>query len=151
MADFTKKIEEMDIELNSVLSNIISDGWKVFSMRFVAFLDIAGFKATSKFEFYSYSLLNAFKKISQEEQNNYKCNTDEYLYIVAISDSIVIFSKDDSIESFCCFSHAIGRIFNKGILLGRLMNAAVSYGEIFVDKDNLIFGGVTYDTAYNLQ
>ena len=152
MADFTKKIEEMDKGLGSKLSNIERDEWwKVFSKRFVAFLDIAGFKSTSKFEFYSYSLLQAFKEITKEEQKFYRENTNEYLYIIAISDSIIVFSKDDSINSFCCFSHAIGRIYNKCIILGRVVNAAVAYGEMFVDKDKLVFGGVPYDTAYNLQ
>ena len=143
MTDFIKKIDLMDKNLYPTLSNIESDKWwKVFSKRFVAFLDIAGFKATSKFEFYSYSLLQAFKEIAEKEQKFYKENADEYLYIIAISDSIIVFSKNDSIDSFCCFSHAIGRIYNKCIILGRVVNAAVAYGEMFVDKDKLVFGGV---------
>ena len=146
-----KLIEKIDDELRLRNGNIESSGWNVVKKRFVAFMDIAGFKATNQFEYYSFNLVQALKEISKEEQNNYVDDVNEYLYIVSVSDSVVVFSKDDSIESFCCFCHAVGRIFNKCVLLGRFMTVAMSSGMTYVDKEKMIFGGVAYDEAYQLQ
>jgi hypothetical protein len=151
MVDFMKFIEKIDEELRLRNENIESSGWNIVEKRFVAFMDIAGFKATNQFEYYSFNLVHALKNISKEEQNNYVDDVNEYLYIVSVSDSVVVFSKDDSIESFCCFCHAVGRIFNKCVLLGRFMTVAMSCGMTYVDKEKMIFGGIAYDEAYQLQ
>lgn len=156
MEHFIDKIKILDDEIQPQISDMECAGWRVFSRRFVAFMDIAGYKATNHYGFYSYSLAHALKNIANEEQERYVeridiNNMNEYLYIVSISDSVVVISKDDSIESFCCFCHAVGRIFNKCILLGRFMTAAMACGQTYVDKEKIIFGGVAYDKAYNLQ
>lgn len=151
MVDFMTFIEKTDEELRLRNGNIESSGWNIVEKRFVAFMDIAGFKATNQFEYYSFNLVHALKNISKEEQNNYVDDVNEYLYIVSVSDSVVVFSKDDSIESFCCFCHAVGRIFNKCVLLGRFMTVAMSCGMTYVDKEKMIFGGIAYDEAYQLQ
>ena len=148
---FKDDIIEKNKDLQLRFSDFESHGWKVVEKRFVAFMDIAGFKATNQYEYYSFNLVQALKDISKEEQNNYVDDVNEYLYIVSVSDSVVVFSKDDSIESFCCFCHAVGRIFNKCVLLGRFMTVAMSCGMTYVDKGKMIFGGVAYDEAYQLQ
>ena len=64
MNDFEKFVSEHDAILKSQIVDNESMGWKVFSNRFVAFLDISGFKVTTKYPYYSYSLLQAFKGIA---------------------------------------------------------------------------------------
>lgn len=145
---FKDDIIEKNKDLQLRFSDFESHGWKVIEKRFVAFMDIAGFKATNQYEFYTFFLLQALKEIAHDEQKSYVYDENEYLYVISVSDSIVIFSKDNSIESFCCFCHAVGRIFNKCVLLGRFMTAAMSCGMTYVDRKKMIFGGVAYDEAY---
>lgn len=113
---FKDDIREKNKDLQLRFSDYESHGWKVIEKRFVAFMDLAGFKATNQYEYYTYFLLHALKEIAYNEQKSYVDDENEYLYVISVSDSIVIFSKDDSIESFCCFCHAVGRIFNKCVL-----------------------------------
>lgn len=148
---FKDDIREKNKDLQLRFSDYESHGWKVIEKRFVAFMDLAGFKATNQYEYYTYFLLHALKEIAYNEQKSYVDDENEYLYVISVSDSIVIFSKDDSIESFCCFCHAVGRIFNKCVLLGRFMTVAMACGMTYVDKEKMIFGGVAYDKAYLLQ
>lgn len=151
MSEFENFVESKEIDLKSQIKDIESGGWKVFSNRFVAFLDIAGFKATTKYHFYSYSLLQAFKRIAIKEQEQYREGNMDWLYIVAVSDSIIIFTKDDSVDSFCCFAHVVGRIFNKSLLFKRFLNVAMVCGNAYVDREQQIFGGKAYNRAYTLQ
>lgn len=151
MNEFEKFVSEQEIILKDQIADDENKGWKVFSNRFVAFLDIAGFKETTKYPCYSYSLLQAFKGIAFKEQEQYNKDGIDCLFIVAISDSIVIFTKDDSIESFCCFAHVVGKIFNISLLFKRFLNAAMACGNTFVNRDLLIFGGEAYNRAYTLQ
>jgi len=151
MSLFEKEIIERNEGLKKVLANKMSDDWPVFSKRFVAFFDIAGFKATSKNLHYSYSLLSAFNEIVEKAEKHYMNDKTQYLYMLAVSDSIVIFSRDDSPTSFCCFCNAIGYLFNRSLLFKRMMNAAISYGEISVDKKNMVFCGGPYNRAYLIQ
>jgi|GEM_PF-6607721 len=151
MNDFEKFVSEHDTILKSQIVDNESMAWNVFSNRFVAFLDISGFKVTTKYPYYSYSLLQAFKGIAFKEQEQYNKDGIDRLFIVAVSDSIVVFTKDDSIESFCCFAHVVGKIFNISLLFKRFLNAAMACGNTFVNRDLLIFGGEAYNRAYTLQ
>ena len=126
--------------------------WKKSCNRFVAFLDIAGFKYFRK-NHETREVKKLLLKIRNaiELQN---CHFIEYLYVINISDSTIVFSKDDSVESFACFSHFVGAFFNQILLeddLLRLLNGAVAYGQICVDRDNVIFFGEAYEKAYKVQ
>lgn len=151
MNEFEQFVSGHETILKGKIADIENKGWKVFSNRFVAFLDIAGFKATTKYPCYSYSLLQAFKGIAIKEQEQYNIDGIDRLFIVAVSDSIIVFTKDDSIESFCCFVNTVGKIFNISLLFKRFMNAAMVCGNTFVDREQQIFGGEAYDMAYSLQ
>ena len=148
---FEKEIITKNKELKSVISNISKCDWPVFSKRFVAFFDVAGFKATSKYLYYSYSLLLAFKDIVNQTEHYKTYDGTKYIEMIAVSDSIIIFSRDDSPTSFCCFCNAIGYLFNRCLLFKRMMNVVVAYGDLAVDKKNQVFCGEPFNRAYTLQ
>lgn len=125
--------------------------WKTSCNRFVAFLDIAGFKyfrknhKTCEVE----EMLLKIRDATDLQNRHFK--PYKSLYIINISDSIIVFSKDDSAESFACFSHFIGAIFNQILLEYRLLNGAIAYGDIYVGRRKMIFFGEAYEKAYELQ
>lgn len=124
--------------------------WVPICKRFVAFIDIAGFKAMVKKESATEiaTLLSDFKLLADKQCEEY--GQPNMLFTIAISDSIVVFSKDDSEDSFACFCQSLGVIFNNAMTL-KLMNAGVAFGDMYVDRANMIFFGEPYIIAYTLQ
>lgn len=125
--------------------------WEEFCNRFVAFFDIAGFKHFRKNSSVDEvkEMLIKMKDITVLQNRHFQ--PFGYLYIINISDSIIVFTKDDSVESFANFSHFIGATFNQILLGYRSLNGAVAYGKIYVDRDEMIFFGEAYENAYELQ
>lgn len=121
--------------------------WPLCCNRFVAFIDVAGFKSLCENNHAeAIKLLKKLKEIAK------KCNPhfrDEVDFIL-MSDSILFFSRDDSAESFVCFCQVIGEYFNWA-MIHRLMNAGLAWGEMYVDKEEMIFCGKPLNQAYKLQ
>ena len=124
--------------------------WKLNCKRFVAFIDIAGFKAMVHNEEATKiaTILGEFKIIADKQCEEY--GMADMLYTIAVSDSIIIISKDDSEDSFSCFCQSLGVVFNNTLTF-KLMTAAVAFGEMYVDRTNMIFFGKPYNIAYSLQ
>lgn len=124
--------------------------WDLNCKRFVAFIDIAGFKAMVHNEEATKiaTILSEFKLIADKQCEEY--GMADMLYTIAVSDSIIIISKDDSEDSFSCFCQSLGVVFNN-TLTSKLMTAAVAFGEMYVDRTNMIFFGEPYNIAYSLQ
>ena len=76
---FKDDIREKNKDLQLRFSDYESHGWKVIEKRFVAFMDLAGFKATNQYEYYTYFLLHALKEIAYNEQKSYVDDENEYL------------------------------------------------------------------------
>ena len=74
--------------------------WELNCKRFVAFIDIAGFKAMVQNEEATKiaTILGEFKLIADKQCEKY--GKVDMLYTIAVSDSIIIISKDDSEDSF---------------------------------------------------
>ena len=124
--------------------------WDLNCKRFVAFIDIAGFKAMVHNEEATKiaTILSEFKLIADKQCEEY--GMADMLYTIAVSDSIIIISKDDSEDSFSCFCQSLGVVFNN-TLTSKLMTAAVAFGKMYVDRTNMIFFGEPYNIAYSLQ
>ena len=124
--------------------------WDLNCKRFVAFIDIAGFKAMVHNEEATKiaTILGEFKYIADKECEEY--GKVGMLYTIAISDSIILISKDYSEDSFSCFCQSLGAVFNNTLTF-KLMTAAVAFGEMYVDRTNMIFFGEPYNIAYSLQ
>lgn len=127
--------------------------WERTCNRFVAFLDIAGFKSLCNLHNedhnYIYRILKLTTELCDLEENGVIYERDS-LYIIAISDSIIIITKDDSDESFSYFTLILGEVFNFTFCLSP-MNAVASYGNMTVDRENMIIFGNAYNRAYKLS
>ena len=112
--------------------------WELNCKRFVAFIDMAGFKAMVHNEEATKiaTILGEFRYIADKECEEY--GKVGMLYTIAISDSIILISKDDSEDSFSCFCQSLGAVFNNTLTF-KLMTAAVAFGEM------------PYNIAYSLQ
>lgn len=133
--------------------------WKTTDKRFVAFLDILGFKdnvmRNTHDEIYSkLTSINKLKKTIENSNNNVSIEEyyhDSEVYIVNFSDSIVIFSKNDSIYNFEYFLVTVRYLFGKCIKSGIPIKGGIAYGDISVNKSEQIYFGQPIIDAYILE
>lgn len=98
--------------------------WKPTDTRFVAFLDILGFKGLVLRNSHEtvYQLLHQISIAKQaieeliNEDDEFELAGDAGINIVRFSDSIGIFSKKDDKENFKMFTECVNIIFAKAIL-----------------------------------
>lgn len=96
--------------------------WKTTDNRFVAFLDILGFKDKVMRNSHEeiYSELNKISTVRRHLEklvikNKIGLYKDIDIYIVSFSDSIVLFSKNDSKDNFDFFTTSLMTIFSNAI------------------------------------
>lgn len=123
--------------------------WPIEAERYVAFLDIMGFKdmvlRKSHKEIYSMLMLISEKlKIINECKKN-------YIYIVQFSDSVILISKDNSEKSKHQFIYVLQLIFTSAFDNYIPMKGAVAYGVTTFDVENSIYFGQSLIDAYLLQ
>jgi hypothetical protein len=117
--------------------------------RFVAFIDILGFKNLVDSQTHSfvynklYALIDSIKEIHDEFGDEVK--------IWTFSDSILIVSKDDSEDCADSILFNTSALVTKSINLGLLSKGAVAYGNFTSDFENSIFFGKPLIDAYQLQ
>jgi len=136
-----------------------STSWSNTDKRFVAFLDILGFKDLVMRSTHAdiYKLLSSISEntdlINQVQQHkDFKQEfEDSEIYTVSFSDSIIIFSKNDSADSFEFFLFCVGRIFTSAIENGIPIKGSIAYGEISLDKSRQIYFGQPIIDAYLLE
>ena len=133
--------------------------WQTTDSRFVAFVDILGFKelvATSNHEdiYRKLHAISESKKFLQgtsdvpESQARYQGSN---IYIASFSDSIVVFSKSDSIDNFYSFLIAVRWLFAKTISDGIPIKGALAHGTISVNKSSQIYFGKPIIDAYLME
>jgi len=131
--------------------------WQPTDKRFVAFIDILGFKdlVMRNSHSYIYDLLNEISKLRDLIDNWKDSNDGRYanaeMYTVSFSDSIVIFSKNDSIENFDLFTYGIKWLFSGAIKKKIPLKGSMAYGEISINKSNQIYFGQPIIDAYLLE
>jgi hypothetical protein len=118
--------------------------------RFVAFIDVLGFSELvlrnniKEIESYFSSIAHTLEKLSEFHEEN----TIEYL---AISDSIIIFSKDNDLKSFLTMITFVRNIQITLIDDGFLIRGGIALGQAcYIKKENIIFGK-GYIEAYHLE
>jgi hypothetical protein len=128
--------------------------WPKTANRYVAYIDIMGFKDMVLRESHSEiheMMLKIGQYIKDSEEVQWNKATSKLIKTTYYSDSIIIYSKDDSfysLDSFICtvaaFTHALlaESIPHKG---------AVAFGLMTLDTDNSIFFGQPLIDAYILQ
>lgn len=122
--------------------------------RYVGFIDIMGFKdlvARNTSSFIYDKLLQSVGRIRESAEAIKKLFVDDYLNIHTFSDSIIIFSKQDSVletrQIIIYMSYVIQELFKANLPA----KGALAYGELTIDQENQIFFGQPLIDAYQLQ
>ncbi len=136
--------------------------WKNDNNRFVAFLDIMGFKAMvnskphefvkEKLEIISGVNQHIVKTVNKIQSGN---KFEEFkncdLRVTQFSDSTVLFTNDNSVADFKYISFAVRTIIQKSLENGIPIKGAMSLGLMTVDFEKSIFVGRPLIEAYLLQ
>ena len=128
--------------------------WKVKTKRYVAFLDILGFKEFvmrhSIHEVYSrLKKLNALRPDNDEA--DYDSELEKRIMFTIMSDSIFIFSKDDTFSNLRYFLTYVKRVMRMAIRKEIPLKGAIAYGTIAVDDEQNLFCGQPIIDAYQLE
>jgi hypothetical protein len=128
--------------------------WDITANRYVAYLDIMGFK-----DMVARSTHDQIYSMMKEINNEVKSNTEirwikgpiKYVETTTYSDSLIIYSKDDSYESLYSFICAVSA--TNFTLLSKAIphKGAVAFGTMTLDNENSIFFGQPLIDAYLLQ
>lgn len=137
----------------------LKTNWKPTDTRFVAFFDLLGFKdkIMRKTHDEIYSELNKFsnwRKNIEKTLNNdivIKNFIDVDVYIVSFSDSIVLFSKNDSLDNFKFFTLAINSLFSNSIKNNIAIKGGIAHGIISINKSEQIYFGQPIIDAYLIE
>lgn len=130
--------------------------WEKKTKRYVAFLDILGFKDYVLRHNIDdvYSRLNTLYELSPDEIESgpeYKKAIKERVRISIFSDSVCVFSINDEYISLFYFLSYIKTILRRALRKGVPLKGAVAYGDIVVDNDSNIFCGQPIIDAYLLE
>jgi hypothetical protein len=130
------------------------EGWEITSNRFVAYIDIMGFKDMVA-RIPHNRIYQMMKKINEKKKLNVNVkwgkNPDKLIRTTTYSDSIIIYSKDKSYDSLdsvmCTVSGLTSDLFMESIP----HKGAIAFGVMTLDEDNSIFFGQPLIDAYLLQ
>lgn len=128
--------------------------WNVTDKRFVCFLDIMGFKDMVMRNSHEkiYKMLDEFSKDrSSLETPNIPDYERDSMKTVSFSDSIVIFTKNDSQKCLELLTFASSWLFAQAIKAGIPLKGAISHGEMSVNISRQIFFGQPLIDAYLLE
>lgn len=134
------------------------NGWNISAERFVVFLDIMGFKdyisRNSHKDVYNRMLkfINR-KNLIERRVNSFlkEMIEDDFIYSTTFSDSIILFSKDNSSSSLATILFAASDIMYSAFKDSIPMKGAISYGLMSVNIDKQIYLGQPLIDAYLLQ
>lgn len=133
--------------------------WIPTDKRFVAFLDLLGFKdkvmRSTHEEIYEelHKISTVSRNLEESTKNDsiQKTFNDADIYIVSFSDSIVLFSKNDNIDNFKFFSLALLALFSKAIKNKIAIKGAVAHGLVSLNKSEQIYFGQPIIDAFLLE
>ncbi|HSD07640.1 hypothetical protein [Flavobacterium sp.] len=133
---------------------IVADDWLVTGERYVAFIDIMGFKdmvlKKSHNEIYDMMLkINQKKKTS--ENIDWEFVNEKLVRTTTYSDSIMIYSKDDTLNSLKSIIYTVANLSFGLFTEGIPFKGAMSFGMMTLDIENSIFFGQPLIDAYLLQ
>ena len=131
----------------------ISD-WKVKTKRYVAFLDILGFKDyvlrhDIDYVYQRLQTLNGFRP--EDDSSDYDSEEGKRIKFTIFSDSIFIFSKDDNFLNLRHFLTYVKRVMRMALRAEIPLKGAVAYGDIVVDEEQNLFCGQPIIDAYMLE
>lgn len=128
--------------------------WKIKTKRYVAFLDILGFKDYVVRHgiddvYQRLQTLNGFRP--EDDISDYNSEEGKRIKFTIFSDSIFIFSKDDNFLSLRHFLTYVKRVMRMALRAEIPLKGAVAYGDIVVDEKQNLFCGQPIIDAYLLE
>ena len=132
----------------------VNSNWKVQTRRYVAFLDILGFKdyvlRHGIDEVYKrLQTLNGFRP--EEGERDYDSDEEKRIKVSIFSDSIFIFSRDDAFVTLRHFLSYVKRVMRMALRSEIPLKGAIAYGDIVVDEEQNLFCGQPIIDAYLLE
>lgn len=128
--------------------------WAVTANRYVAYFDIMGFKdmvlRASHNEIYE-MMKKIDKGIKLNENVNWNKVPAKLIKTTTYSDSIIIYSKDDSFDSLYSLICTVSGLTNDLLTAAIPHKGAVAFGTMTLDTVNSIFFGQPLIDAYLLQ
>ena len=131
-----------------------SSDWIVKTKRFVAFLDILGFKDYVlrhgiEDVYKRLQILNGFRP--EDDSSDYDSEEGKRIKFTIFSDSIFIFSKDDAFLNLRHFLTYVKRVMRMALRAEIPLKGAIAYGDIVVDEEQNLFCGQPIIDAYLLE
>lgn len=131
-----------------------NNDWPITCNRYVGFIDIMGFKdMTTRLP--HGEIYNLMKKIDASKSLNenipWTGKEDKLVKTTSYSDSIMIYSKNNSFDSFKSFIATISGIIEDLFTSEIPFKGAVAYGKMTLDTTRSIFFGKPLIDSYLLQ
>lgn len=129
----------------------------VFSLnKSVAFLDILGFKEICKHYTATVIGQTLHRAVTSAILHcKEMCEKFHYTYspceIITFSDSLAIFSQDESIHGFRSVVLHVKHIMQNLLVHQFPIRGAIAFGDIYLNKDPTVFVGDGYDKCVNLE
>ena len=143
-------------------SNIDNDGWPITTDRYVAFIDIMGFKdmvaRTNHIKLYELMKgINKEKELNESIKwpllgsENDSDKNPKTVKSTMYSDSIIIYSEDSSLDSLHAIVCSVSSLVH-GLFINNIPHkGALAYGAMTLDIKRSIFFGQPLIDAYLLQ
>lgn len=136
--------------------NADSNLWEITTERFVAFIDIMGFKdmvaRRPHKEIYEMMKKIAEGKSFAETVSWTEVQVEEgFVKMTTYSDSIMVYSKDSSLNSMNSLISAVSSLTFDLFMASVPHKGSIAYGKMTFDTDNSIFFGQPLIDAYHLQ
>jgi hypothetical protein len=133
--------------------------WKMTNKRFVAFIDILGFKDLVMRSSHK-DIYEQLFQISKTKQLIENLSDDKYFmadkgdsdtYILRFSDSIAIFSKTDDLANFSYFLEVTNYLFSRAINCKIPLKGGIALGIVSLNKTEQIYFGQPIIDAFLIE
>jgi hypothetical protein len=133
------------------LDDISNSNWDITTNRFVAYIDIMGFKDMLSKEGHS-KVLDMMKKFGKTIEFTYDMiQIENNVKVIKFSDCIMVYSKNGTKESLSSLLFLLSSLMEDLLTEKIPFKGAISFGKMTIDdKDSIYFGQPLVD-AYLLQ
>jgi hypothetical protein len=128
------------------------DNWPTTTDRYVAFIDIMGFKdMVAKLDHGEiYGIMKSIEKSKQHQEDLWAKNKS-LVRSTTYSDSVMLYSRDNTLDAFDSLITIVSGMINDLFELGIPHKGAIAFGKMTLDLERSIFFGQPLIDAYLLQ
>lgn len=133
---------------------IVKKEWNVTTNRYVAFLDIMGFKDLVSRSSHEdiYHMMQSIENAKNINENiKWGKGEDKFIKSTFYSDSIILYSKDDSQDSAHFMNCTLSALTSDLLSSGIPHKGALAFGRMTLDTEKSIYFGQPLIDAYLLQ